>query len=131
MATKKKVTKKTPGGTGVEPPLVQTSDEFLDAIRELELDLFSREFRLWLREQNDDDRRALIALRTEVASYRANLETQQLRVIADKLEQLAPELGEGLRDLQRLLDEMARFTQTMEAISRVLGLISRIVTLVA
>lgn len=102
--------------------------EFLDLVRELELELFSREFNRWVRTLSDEDKKKIRVLRTEVSIYRSQLETNQLKVLADKLEELTPDLAAGMKDLQKELDEMNDFIKTVEFLGRVLGVVSRIVT---
>ena len=108
-----------------------TNDGFLDQIRELEVDLFSREFRQWVRKQPEDMQARIRSLRTEISIYRSQLETAQLKVLANKLDELSPELTQGVTILQKEMDEMNDFIAVLDVLGRVIGLISRIVTLVA
>ena len=104
-------------------------DDVLDAVRELELDLFSREFRTWLATRTDEERMRLISMRSEIASYRSKLETEQLRILAEKLEELTAELKKGFADMQKVIDDTKDFIAALDTLGRVIGLVSRVVTL--
>jgi hypothetical protein len=106
-------------------------DELLDSIRELEMRLYSPEFRNWVKVQPEENKTKIRSLRAEVISYRSGLETNQLKILADKLDELAPELNQGLAELQKKIDEMKEFMAVLDFLGDVIGLVSRIVTLAA
>jgi hypothetical protein len=106
-----------------------SKDELLDKARELEFDLYDPEFRKWVKAQSEPNKAKIGSLRTEVISYRSGLETNQLKVLANKLEELSPELDQGLADLQKEMKNMKDFITFLKILSSVLGLVSRIVTL--
>lgn len=105
--------------------------KFLDLIREIELKLFSREFNTWLKTQNEKDKETCGELRTKISKYRSELETDRLRVIAGKLEELSPSFEEGIKELHVEIEEMKEFVKTMETLGKVIGLVSKIVTQIA
>jgi gas vesicle protein len=107
------------------------NSEFLDSVREIELELFSRDFNKWVKKQTEKDKKTCRSLRTEISTYRSQLETSRLRVLADKLEELSPSLTNGIEELQKEIDELNDFIATMETLGKIIGLVSRIVTLVA
>jgi hypothetical protein len=104
-------------------------DELLDRVRKLEFNLYTSEFRDWLKTQSDADKKKIGTLRTEVVNYRSGLETNQLRALADKLDELSPELNQGLVDLQETIKAMKDFAAFLKVLGDVLGLVSRIVAL--
>ena len=107
-----------------------TLDDCIDRLRDLENDLYSREFRKWLKEQTPARHQAMVANRQECVQLRIKLENVQLVHIADKLDRLGPDLTKGLKELDEVLGDLNNFKKALTLISQVLGLVGRIVSLV-
>jgi hypothetical protein len=106
-------------------------EDLLDSLRELEHDFYAPNFRDWVIKQSDEDKIKIRKLRTELISYRSGLETNQLKVLADKLDELAPEIEKGMGDLQKVIKALKDFTAILNILGSFIGLISRVVTLIA
>jgi hypothetical protein len=106
-------------------------NELLDIVREIEIDLYSRDFRQWLKTLTDDQKKVLVSLRTEIGSYRSGLETDILKVLADKLAELDKQLKDAAAELQDEIDKTEDFVKAMEMLGKMIGLVSRAVTLAA
>ncbi|MCI5150034.1 MAG: hypothetical protein D3916_11715 [Candidatus Electrothrix sp. MAN1_4] len=106
-------------------------NELLESLREIELYLWSPDFRTWLRKQSDDDRGKLIKLRGKVRSYRIGIETEILKEIADALAELGPPLESAIKDLQDEIDKKEKLVRVIDTLGRVLSLVSRVVGLAA
>jgi hypothetical protein len=104
-------------------------DELLDGVRKLEISLYADEFRDWVKTQSDADKETIGTLRTKVISYRSGLETNQLKALADKLDELSPELNQGLAGLRETIKAMNDFAVFLKVLDDVVGLVSRIVGL--
>lgn len=105
--------------------------EFLDVVRELEFELHSRDFNKWIHKQPEEQKREIRELRTEISNYRSELETRRLKIMADMLDRLAPDLRVGMDEIQSQIDKMEEFISVINLVGRALGLVSRIVTLAA
>ena len=86
--------------------------EFIDSVRQIEIDLFSRNCNKWVKKQNDKDKEQFRSLRIQISTYRSQLETNRLRVLADKLDELTPSLIDGIEQLQTEIDMMKDFVKT-------------------
>ena len=106
-----------------------TTDELLEFLREIELYLWSPDFRTWLRKQSDDDKGELIKLRSKVRSYRIGIETEIIKTIADALTELGPSLESAVKDLQDEIDKMEKLVWVIDTLGRVLGFVTRVVSL--
>jgi hypothetical protein len=106
-------------------------DELLNIVREIEFTLYSRDARKWLKTLTNDQKKALVSLRTEIGSYRSGLETGALVELAAKLTELAQPLKDGADELLEEIDKMENFIKAMEMLSKMIGLVSRAVTLAA
>jgi hypothetical protein len=106
-------------------------DDLLDSLREVEYDLYEPSFRDWVAKQSDQDKIKIRKLRTELINYRSGLETNQLKVLADKLDELAPEIEKGIDYLQKVIKALKDFTAALNTLGSIIGLVSRVVTLIA
>lgn len=107
-----------------------TLDDCVDRLRDLENDLYSREFRKWLTEQTPALKKAMVANRQECVQLRIKLENVQLELIANKLDRLGPDLAKGLKELGQVLEDLSNFKKALTLISQVLGLAARVIALV-
>lgn len=106
-------------------------DRFVDIAREIELALYSNDFRKWLRTLLADQKESLVSLRSDISSYRSGLETKEFEVLAGKLEELAQPLQDGTNELIAEIDKMENAIKTIELLGNVLGLIGKVVAVVA
>ena len=88
-------------------------------------------FNEWFRKQSPEDQATLTSLRRELDSSINSLYLSGLRNIADKLDELAPSLNDGIKELQGEIKKMEDFIKVTETVGKVVGLISRVVALAA
>lgn len=104
--------------------------ELRDLIHELEMNLLSMEFGQWVKKQSDEDKKKILSLSTELSTYRSQLDTHELKVLADKLDELAPELNNGIKAIQGEIRKMDNSIATIEGLGRIIGLVARTVSLI-
>lgn len=97
--------------------------EFLDLVGGLEKKLFSRELNKWVGKQSEEQKIEFRKLRSKVSTCRSQLENGRLKILSGKLEELAPELINGVADLQKSIGEMKDFDAAVQVLGRVLGII--------
>lgn len=106
-------------------------DELLNIVREIEFTLHSRDTRKWLKTLTNDQKKALVSLRTEIGSCRSGLEIGALVELADELTELAQPLKDGADELLEEIDKMEHIIKTIELLGNVLGLIGKVVAVAA
>lgn len=107
------------------------SINLLGIIREIEISLYSSDFREWLRALPADQNKAIGDLRSDIGSCRSGIETGQLRVLANKLEELSEPLQAGTNELIAEIDKIVSAIKTIELLGNVLGLIGKVVAVAA
>lgn len=104
-------------------------EQLLDSLRTVEIQLFSIEVVQQVQQLTDPEKQAFVAARLHLSSVINQLNTAQLSQIADKLEQHAAELRQGIQDLDRSLNGLTGAAGWASAVNGVVGIIGQIIPL--
>lgn len=103
------------------------SINLLDILRAIEINFYLSDFRKWLRDLPADQNKAMGALRDNIIHYRIGIENGEIKVLADKLDELAKPFDDATVELQDVIDKMDSSIKTIELLGNVLGLIGKVV----
>jgi biopolymer transport protein ExbB/TolQ len=107
-----------------------TRDELLSQLRSLEVRLRSAEVQDFFSTQDQKVRDNFVDLRLQLSQRIDQLANAQLQDIADRLDQLSPDLEAGIQSVQQTLDRLDKAIAIINTISSVLGLVGRVVAIV-
>ena len=102
-------------------------EQLLDSLRTVEIQLFSIEVVQQVQQLTDPEKQAFVAARLHLSSVINQLNTAQLSQIADKLEQHAAELRQGIQDLDHSLSGLTGAAAWASAVNGVVGIIGQII----
>ena len=103
--------------------------ECLSKIRKLEKKLYSHSFGERAKKQSKYERIHISDCMINVTKYRSRLETGELKIIASKLDKLAPELEKGMADLKKQIDETNDFIAILGTLTDVLRILGKVASL--
>ncbi|HEV8581990.1 MAG TPA: hypothetical protein VGX68_23210 [Thermoanaerobaculia bacterium] len=104
-------------------------DQLLDSLRTIEVELFGIQVVGQVQQLSDAEKQAFVAARLHLTSVINQLNTAQLRDIADKLEQHSGELRDGIQSLQKSLDTLTGASEWAAALNGIIGVIGQIIPL--
>ncbi len=103
------------------------ADEFLNKLRDIRGDIEAKSSRDKRELADDADRLdKYLTARSELNRIIIDLENQQLQVLLDKLDALAPEFTAAAADLKANLDALNKTVQIVEGVTAVVALAARI-----
>ena len=107
-----------------------TKDGLLAELREIETNLRSAEVQEFFQAQDQDVRDRFVSLRHEISVAINQLSNAELQAIADKLDELAPDLKAGVDRLKAKIQQLENAVSILKTISDVLGLVGRVVAFI-
>lgn len=106
-------------------------EECLSQLREVEKKLYSHSFGEWAKKQPQSERIKISDCMIKVTKYRSRLETDELHIIANKLDELAPELKKGMADLAKEIDDANQFIAVLGTLTNILRILGQVASLAA
>jgi hypothetical protein len=103
-----------------------TKNEVLTQMRALEVRLFSAEVQDFFKTKSQPTRDRFASLLSEISQQVAKLTNAQIAGISNKLDELSPDLEQGIKNLQGKLDSLENTVTILNTISTVLGLVGRV-----
>ncbi len=105
-------------------------EELLAHLRAIELQLRSAEVQLFFRDKSEEEREQLVTLRNEISQQISQLANAQFQHVADKLNELSPDLNDGINNLQGELNTLEDAIAILNTISNILGLVGRVIAFI-
>jgi hypothetical protein len=105
-------------------------DDLLRNLRDLEIKLGTAEVEDLIIEQDEATRKKFIASREQVSITIGRLENAQLSEIADQLDQLGPQLTDGIAKMKHELTVINNAIAIVNTVSTVLSLAARVAKIV-
>lgn len=113
---------------------MSSHDTGLDIIRKIEICLLSSDdLNKWRKSKEGHslkEKAKLSELMLDVSILRGKLETDKLRILADKFDELAPELEAGRNALTKEIEEMKEFIKALETVGKLIGMIGKVVAVI-
>ena len=103
-----------------------SSEELLDALRELELQMRGAETMQFVHQQPAEARMQFAADLTILSTCIGKIENAQLSEIAGRLSALDGDLKEGIKNLQESLDDIGQATAVLKEIGTLTGLAAKV-----
>jgi DNA-binding transcriptional MerR regulator len=105
--------------------------QFLDRLRECELELNSSKIQNILESETDTaKKRKFIDDRTELSMLRVKLETVSLEKVAVQLKSFEDDLNEGINNLKKSIDSVNNTVDILTSLRNLTGIITRILIIV-
>lgn len=104
-------------------------NQLLDALRTIEVQLFSIEVVQQVQQLSDAEKQEFVASRLHLTSVINQLNTTQLSGIADKLEQRSGELRDGIQGLEKALGTLTGAAGWASAVNGIIGIIGQVIPL--
>jgi hypothetical protein len=105
--------------------------QFLDRLRECELELNSSKIQNILESETDTaKKRKFIDDRTELSMLRIKLETVALEKVATQLKPFENDLNEGINNLKKSIESVNNTVDILTSVRNLTGIISRILVII-
>ncbi|RCJ37912.1 hypothetical protein A6770_14070 [Nostoc minutum NIES-26] len=113
------------------PTIDKIRTQFIDQLRECELELNSPEIQdIFEKEKDTAKRRKFIDERTDLSVFRLKLETAVLEKVAARLKCFEEDLNDGIKDLKDSIDSVKKTVDILTTIKNVTGIVARIVVII-
>lgn len=108
-----------------------TRRQLINRLQSLELDLRSARIERFFGRQSPEIRRHFVSQRDEIAMLLEWLRDLELEEIADKLDELSPQIEKGLRELRESIEALDTAIDVINGLTQFLGFVARVVAFLA